>query len=65
MRFVPTKAFDQFGKGPVLECGPCGGECCGPCYDYCACAHCWRGWTGIPFRTRLKWRIQYLLGRHG
>lgn len=35
----------------------------GPCYDYCACRCCWRGWSGIPFRTRLSWRIDYIMHR--
>lgn len=34
----------------------------GPCYDYCACSTCWRGWTGIPFLTRLWWRATYIMG---
>ncbi len=45
----------------VIECKQCGeGGCIGPCYDYCACSHCWRGWSGKSFRTRLGWRIQYV-----
>jgi len=31
-------------------------ECYGPCYSFCACAHCWRGWQ-TPFRTRLWNRL--------
>lgn len=37
--------------------------CDGPCYDFCACPHCWNGWSRIPFYRRLwdhlKWRWHY------
>ena len=32
----------------------------GPCYDLCSCATCWNGWKMIPFRTRLRWRLDYI-----
>lgn len=32
----------------------------GPCHDFCSCRYCWRGWSGIPFRTRLRWRLAYI-----
>lgn len=31
-----------------------------PCYDFCACAHCWNGWVELSFWHRLKNRIKYL-----
>lgn len=56
-----------------VECKRCaevtGNYCLGPCFDYCMCGHCWRGWGGkrsdgsrwgLPFMTMLWWRIQYI-----
>jgi hypothetical protein len=35
----------------------------GPCYDFCFCALCWRGWH-IPFREKLMGRLHYIY-HHG
>jgi hypothetical protein len=35
----------------------------GPCYDYCACRNCWKGWTKVPFLRRVWWRFEYILKR--
>jgi hypothetical protein len=32
----------------------------GPCYDLCMCRHCWRGWSDLSFRSKLKYRIAYI-----
>lgn len=37
-------------------------DCIGPCYDYCACKHCWNGWTNLKFWRRLVNRLKYVLG---
>jgi hypothetical protein len=37
----------------------------GPCYDFCSCRLCWRGWANIPFRTRLRWRIDFIVHQRG
>lgn len=54
--------FRTLHEDQVSECKQCekqygSGECVGPCYDLCACRHCWRGWTGFKFRHRLRWRL--------
>jgi len=33
----------------------------GPCYDYCMCANCWRGWRGLSFPKRLWERLKYII----
>lgn len=35
--------------------------CPGPCYDYCACSHCWDGWVTLGKWNRIKNRIEYII----
>lgn len=52
---------------PEVDCERCahvtGYWCMGPCFDYCMCSHCWRGWA-LPWYMKLWWRLQYIL-KHG
>jgi hypothetical protein len=45
-------------KDECKKCGPQG--CCGPCYDFCGCWHCWFGWGELTLWQKIKGRIEYL-----
>ena len=32
----------------------------GPCYDLCFCRRCWRGWSDLSYRSKLRHRIAYI-----
>ncbi len=33
----------------------------GPCYDGCACDHCWKGWTTVSVQRRVQNRIEHII----
>lgn len=33
----------------------------GPCYDFCMCSNCWRGWWGLPLWRRVMMRLRYMI----
>jgi hypothetical protein len=38
----------------------CSYMCPGPCYDFCGCSHCWRGWTKLSLLEKTKLRIKHI-----
>jgi hypothetical protein len=72
MKMRPPKMIELWKfLRPAVECRRCGGPCDGPCYDYCGCAHCWRGWTGQSWWARIGLRWEHIAeewntrARHG